>query len=106
MKYPVEQFETLIETLKTLSNYINIRECNPSTLHYLIFQQFSEGQTHNHLYCINSSIKKAHQLTDIEKKEAIKLIDTKGKHFLLYPIGCHDTHIETAVKKAIKQMYN
>lgn len=106
MKYPVNQFNTLLECLKYLSTYINIREVNPNALHYVVFQQFSEGQTHNHLYCLNGTIKKQHQLTDIEKSEAVKFIDTKGAEFLLYPKGCNDAHVETAVKKAIKLMYN
>lgn len=106
MKYPKNQFETLLRVLKKLAVVIDIRQFNYHTLHYVVFQQFSEGQQHNMLYQHGATLKRYHQLTDEEKKTAIKWIDTNNEVFELYPGNCNDDHIETAVKAAIKLMFN
>ena len=106
MKYPQQQFNTLIEILKQLAVHIDLRSINPSTLHYIAYQQLCEGQTHNYLYCVEgATLKRYHQLTDVEKQTAQKLIQIEENiEFLLYPKGCNDTHIETAMKKALKSL--
>lgn len=106
MKYPIKQFNILIGLLKQLAVHIDLTSINPSSLHYIVYQQLSEGQTHNHLYCVDgATLKRYHQLTDVEKSTAQKLIQVENRtEFLLYPDGCNDAHIETAVKKALKQL--
>ncbi len=102
MKYPQQQFDTLVECLKILAPFLDIKNCNLHALHYLVAQQFNEGQKHNWAYSVGSDIKKAHQLTG-DDKEAVKLLDM-GVTFDLYPDGCNDSHIETAMKRAIKEL--
>ena len=105
MNYPQEQFEVLKNSLITFRNQLDLTKINPNALHYIVYQQFSEGQKHNHLYCYNGEMKRYYQLNELEKKEAIKFLDTENKVFLLYPDGCNDNHVKTAVKKAIKELY-
>jgi hypothetical protein len=70
----------------------------------MVYQQFSEGQKHNWLYCMpGGNIQRAHKIEDIANCE--KWISTQYD-FKLYPEGCNDTHIETAMKAAIKELYN
>ena len=102
MKYPKEQFEELVKGFKILSKYIDLDSIHPVNLHYKVFQQYSEGQKHNHLYVNEGIIKHAYKL---ELEEDFtgweKLIDSDFD-FKLYPEGCNDSHVETASKKAIK----
>lgn len=105
MKYPEKQYNILIEALKKLAVHLDIKAFNPVALYYVVYQQFSESQSHNHLYCVSGgNLKKFHQLTEGEKVEAIKFLDTEGKTLDLYPEGCNDNHIETAVKRAVKEI--
>jgi hypothetical protein len=101
MNYPNNQFETLLAGLNTLKNHFDLTSVHPNTLHYVIYQQHSEGQKHNWLYNLNGTILKGHQLTGNEN--AVKLIE-QNKDFKLYPDGCKDSHVESAVKKALKQI--
>lgn len=103
MKYSAVQFEILLQVLKQFAVHFDLTSVHPCTLHYMAFQQLSEGQKHNSLYCVNGTIKKQHQLTPLEHETATKFIDLDFD-FKLYPSGCNDNHIETAVKKAIKQL--
>lgn len=103
MKYPKKQFEKLIEYLKELSKYIDIYSINTSLLHFIVYTQGNEGNKHNHLYFFDGSIKKKCQLSDIEMIKAHKILEVDNT-FELYPDGCNDTHIETAMKKALKQL--
>lgn len=100
MKYPPKQFDKLVAILKELNKYIeNLQAINNSSLHYLAYQQVSEGQLHNRLV-------KTEQGTVISQHVAEGLgfpfapLFTPDNSFLLYPDGCNDSHIETAVKKA------
>lgn len=101
MKYPQQQFETLVQTLTILNEWFDLNAMHLSTIHYMVYQQFSEGQTHNRFYITDNDIKRAHKLTDFTGWT--KLVDI-NKPFELYPDGCNDNHIETAVKRAIKQI--
>jgi hypothetical protein len=101
MKYPEKQYFTLVQCLKKLAHIINVAEMNVHTLHFVIYQQFSDGQKHNWLYCTIEGLKKRHQCKEEEEKH--KLIDIETT-FDLYPEGCNDTHIETAMKKAFKEL--
>ena len=103
MKYPIEQFNVLKEYLKKLSIYLDINSINPSLLHYIVFQQHSEGQRHNWLVSTVNGLKKVYQLDKDE--EHLKLFDT-DYNFEMYPNDTNDVNIETAVKKALKEINN
>ncbi len=103
MKYPKQQYDILVKSLKKLAVHLNVNESNPHTIHYVIYQQFSEGQKHNWLYCMpGGSIQRAHKIENITDCE--KLF-SENVDFELYPKGCNDSHIETAMKNALKDMY-
>lgn len=103
MKYPQKQFEILVNSLKKLAVHIDIKESNPHTLHYMVYQQYSEGQKHNWLYCMpGGNIQRAHKIKDITECE--KWFNDE-QQFDLYPDGCNDSHIETAMKAAIKSLF-
>lgn len=104
MKYNKEQFKILVKCLNILKKYIDIETINPNNLHFIIYQQFSDGQKHNRLIVNDGILKRKFTLLDGE------LVENQGENiinfmydFQLYPEGCNDSHIETAVKKAIKQ---
>jgi len=101
MKYPQNQFEQLKNAIKEFNNYFEVENINPSSLHYTIYQQGSEGQKHNWFYINNETkaIRRGHAIEDFNNYS--KLIQV-SKDFELYPKGCNDSHIETAVKAAIK----
>lgn len=104
MKCPKEQFNLLVECLSVMAKYMPVQELNPHQLHYRIAMQFSESHAHNHLFIVNGGVKIAHSLNDCDKGTAVKLINKLDKKFDLYPEGCNDSHIETAVKQAIKNL--
>lgn len=105
MKYPIDQYNILIQCLKLFKPLMNIDVVNPSALHYIVFQQFSEGQTNNHLYCTVNGLKRFYAMSESDKVEARKLIEINFD-FKLYPAGCNDTHILTAMRRAIKELTN
>jgi len=102
MKYPAKQFDLLKRVLNIFAEDFEVKLIDESSLHYMAFQQFSEGQTHNWFY-VNSNgiLKRGHQITDFTDWR--KLVDI-NEPFELYPDGCNDTHIETAVKRALKEI--
>jgi hypothetical protein len=105
MKYPQEQYEVLIETLKQLSLIVDLKTTNPHTLHYIVYQQTcKEGQEHNKLYVYGKEMKRFGNLTNEEKIFFVPLIQNVNYDFQLYPEGCNDNHIETAMKKALKDL--
>lgn len=102
MKYPATQFETLKRALIIFREYFDILSVEETTLHYMIFQQFSEGQIHNHYYVnAEGNIKRHFQLTDFTGWS--KMVDLK-EPFELYPEGCNDNHIVTAMNKAFARI--
>lgn len=106
MKYESKQFNVLLNVLKELNNDFNLKEINPNALHFTVYQQLNEGQKHNKLFIFNNKVVRGNQLTAEEKTNAKSYIKTVCNDFLLYPEGCNDNHIETAVKKAIKLINN
>lgn len=100
MKYPTQQFKHLVSGLRELSKFIDLKGVNPSQLHYIVYQQASLGQTHNWIYWNGSKVSRAHSITDM--KDWHKVVMSVPETFELYPDGCYDSHIETAVKKALK----
>jgi len=106
MNYPSEQFEKLQTALKRLAVHLDLKQMNPSALHFVIYQQYADCQKHNWLYYIEGGeLKIAHKLTEPEKLTANKFF-TENWIFDMYPPNCNDSHIETAVKKAIKSIYS
>ena len=103
MKYPQKQFNVLIDILKQLSVQFNIKDIEPTTLHFIIYQQLSDGQQHNQLYVNGKDIKRLWQISDTDKSKYVKLINNQYD-FLLYPEGCNDSHIITAIRQALKHM--
>lgn len=105
MKYPKDQFSHLVKGIQILKEHFeNVDELNTSYLYSLLDTNFKpEGKEHNTLvYCVDA-------LPQITRKHAM----LKGKQYTplikpvegweTYPNGCNDTHIQTAVRKALKQ---
>jgi hypothetical protein len=103
MKYPAQQFEKLVDGLKTLKQYFDVDNVNHSQLNFIIYQQYaSEGQEHNAIYVLpDGKLIKKHSLLE-EQKETAQRLFAPDNLFLLYPEGCNDNHIETAVRNALK----
>jgi hypothetical protein len=106
MKYPIEQFEVIKKGLLTLlNNGVNVAEMNKHLLYYLIYQQYTGKQDYNKLMCVpGGKIKRKFELSDKEQQDSKPLFDGINCVFELYPEGIHDTHIETAMKKAFKEL--
>ena len=108
MKYPAQQFELLKKGLQVLNNHFEIDRVHPVELQYILFQKASEGQKHSR-YCINENgnIARHYYVNDLGLTGYVLLIDFLNEsNFPLYPDGCNDTHIETAVKSAMKAIKN
>jgi len=103
MKYPKQQFELLVESLQIIGKHFELSSINPSRLHYIVYQQGSEGQKHNSLMIKGNTILKFHSIGD--QDGFLPLINFLDEvNFPLYPEGCNDSHIETAVKLAINKI--
>lgn len=104
MKYPQAQFELLKKGLSVLNNHFELKNIHPCQLQYTLFQQASEGQRHN-AYFINDKgeIVRGYYAKDLGLQGFTMLIDfLNEENFPLYPEGCNDNHVETAVKAALK----
>lgn len=108
MKYPKKQFNILIDVLKQLAPLIDLVILDKHTLHYIVFSQLdkSGGLLHNKLYVYGTDLKKYGNLSEQEKTLFVPLIDEVDFDFKLYPLGCDDSHIKTAMDKAIKTLYS
>lgn len=106
MKYPETQFQLLTKAVNVLSKHFeNLQQINPSALHFEIYQNASEGHKHNHLILIDGKIVRANTISDNSK--FTKVLDfLNEENFQIYPEGCNDNHIETAVKKALKIVFS
>lgn len=103
MKYPEEQFETLKETVKALSKvFENIKEVHPSKIYSLVVNQHSEGQLHNSIVITEEGLYTRRYIAEDLNVKFTPLIEPKP--FVIYPNGCEDSHIQTAVKKALKSI--
>jgi len=102
MKYPESQFKKLVETLKVLDQHLeDIKSINVHALHFTCYQQHAAGQEHNKFIVLNDG--------NIMRKHAANRLQVTGtdlfvndESFMLYPEGCNDNHIETAMKQALK----
>ena len=105
MKYPEKQFSVLTEVLKQISVYIDLKIVNIHSLHFVVYQQLTkEGQNHNKLFCVPGiGLKRFGNMTEEEKQTSEQLIKIDFD-FDLYPTGCNDNHIETAMKQVLKNI--
>lgn len=95
MKYPDQQFSKLLTYLKAVLSYYNLTpaEVAPdnvgllNTLHFKCFVNVNYTDD-------NLNVKK------VDGKRILAI----DEDFQLYPAGCNDNHIETAMKRAIKQL--
>lgn len=101
MKYPIEQYKNLVAILKDMQPHFDLKSINPSALHFEVFQQVSEGHSHNWFYFEGDKVFRAHKIADLGEWE--KVVKFKGD-FDLYPNDCIDSNIETAVRKALKEI--
>lgn len=104
MKYPKEQFELLVKTIEALAGAFGketVSTINESALHFQCYQQHGEGQDHNRIVKTTDGLKRKHRLNEGEEWEHII---TPNSNFELYPKGCNDSHIITAVKAALKEI--
>lgn len=104
MKYPQDQFETLVKCLTIFAKYADLNAMHPMNLHQLIYNQFADGQSHNRIIVDNGIAKRKFKLIDGELVEQAgsDLFDFTCS-FELYPNNTTDSNIEVAVKRAIKQ---
>ena len=101
MKYPQQQFELLKQGLQVLSTHFEIANIHPCQLQYTLYQQASARQTHNSLFINNAgNIAKGYTAKDADYTALINFLNEDN--FPLYPDGCNDNHVETAVKLALK----
>lgn len=103
MKYPAEQFEILKETVKALSEvFDNLKEVHPSRVYSLVINQHLEGQLHNSIVITEEGKYTRRYIAEDLKLKFTPLIERKP--FVVYPEGCQDSHVQTAVKKALKSI--
>lgn len=110
MKYPIEQFEKLKSALRVLKKYFDVDNHNPSSLNFMVYVQYADGQEHNKLIITNDNVltrsaKLCKSTGALIWQEGVRIIEDDFT-FELYPKGCVDTHIETAVKRALKEITN
>ena len=102
MKYPQKQYEILVESIRELISLgIAVEDMHPSNVHYLVAKQYSAGNDHNSLYRNQEGLVRPKHM--FSKDEVIEKV-FKPKRFELYPEGCDDSHVATAVRKAVKEV--
>lgn len=109
LKYPFSDYKKLVEVLKQLAPYFELFNMQPNQVHYLAYQQTNKiGQPHNIIYLTDRGLQRYHKLTEKQIKQIsrleIKPIVDVDFELELYPNDCNDIHIETAVKRAIKEL--
>ncbi len=94
MKYPLEQYKQLKSVLGELIKYLGIDKKtaldNCNYLHYLVHSQSKYDSSHPNVF----------------KDKNNQRIFAEIPDFKLYPEGCNDSHVETAMKKAINEIFN
>ncbi len=108
LKYPYSNYTQLLQVLKQLARYFDVFDIQPSQLHYVCYQQTSNGQLHNRIYLTDEGLKRRHSMlnTDVKKVDngQLKPIVNVDFELELYPNDCNDNHIESAVKRAVKEI--
>jgi hypothetical protein len=94
MKYPQTQYNELKNALIVFKSHYKLDKETATayapTLHFKIYQQ--KNYTTDNLNIIKN----------INGSRLFEL----NEGFKLYPNGCNDTHIETAMKNAINEIFN
>mgnify|MGYP003657248272 CR=1 FL=1 len=103
LKYPESEYNKLVKILEQISECLNISEYQPMQLHYMAYQQVNKYQPHNKIYRTSEGLKRGHSMNEDEIKKSIIMVNL-DLDLELYPNDCNDKHIETATKKAIKQV--
>lgn len=104
MKYPLEQFNVLVESIDTIWNHVrDFDKYNHSTIHFIVYQQHAKGQEHNRLVKSDEGVIMREGKANELGISFTRLIET-AKPFELYPNDTNDNSIETAVRKALKQL--
>lgn len=88
MKYPEKQFNELCESLAKVKEVFGeqtLLNCPACSLHFFIYSQKNFNSDNANVKFING-----------------KRMFEQNESFLLYPEGCNDNHIETAMRKAYK----
>ena len=103
MKYPAKQLEILQAGINELAKHFEVQTIHPSTLHACVYYQGSEGHKHNWFYqhVSGQGIARRHSIDNIN--DWTKLFEVPSS-FELYPDGCNDSHVETAVRYCLKQL--
>lgn len=102
MKYPEKQYKILVESIRELASLdLAVEDMHPSNVHYLVYKQYAEGQDNNSLYRNQEGLVRPKHM--FGKGEVIEKV-FKPKYFELYPDGCDDSHVATAVRKAVKEV--
>jgi hypothetical protein len=93
MKYPQQQFDELKSALLVLKNLYKIDKetaiIHSNRLHFKIYQQK------------NFEYDNLNVIKDENGKRLFEINET----YKLYPDGCNDKHIETAMKNAINEVF-
>jgi hypothetical protein len=92
MKYPQSQFEELVRDLPVLLERYSITDketalTHAHTLHHKLFEQ------------------KTYSDDNLNFLKEGRIIP-KSEGFKLYPEGCNDSHVDTALKAAINQIFS
>lgn len=104
MKYPKEQFEKLVGITEVLSKvYVNLADQNPNALHFLAYQNVNEFQSHNAIVLDKEGNPMKQHWAETMGKDYDRLLPIDNE-FKLYPDGCNDNHVETAMKRVLKQL--
>lgn len=104
MKYPIEQYNKLKESLLILIKElgIGVLDINIHTLHYTIYRQFAQGQRHNSFVKMKDG--KIYTCHQVDNSEEFKHLFELDNSFKLYPNNTNDKHIGTAMSKVIKEI--
>ncbi len=97
MKYPENQFNKLIKVLPLILAHYKLTAGDISTNDASILNTL-----HFKCFCNQNYTDDNGNVIKIDGKRLLPL----DENFLLYPTGCNDNHIETAMKRAIKQLQN
>lgn len=103
IKYPESEYKNLIIVLSQIKKHLEINEIHSNQLHYIAYQQTSKRQPHNWIYKSKKTgnLVKKHSINNIENFDKIVNVNFELE---LYPNNCNDIHIETAIKRAIKEL--
>jgi len=93
MKYPQSQFELLVAGLKVLLPFLGITSTEKINERWMLHDLHFQIYVHYTKPIFNSKIKFGERLLPLT-------------YFDLYPNNCVDDNIETAMKKAINQIFN